>query len=59
MQDTHWRPLVSWVEEEFGVRIKTVEGLMSVKQSPETVERLRREMEGFDPLMLAGMLQPR
>lgn len=54
MQEEHWRPLIAWMGEQFGVKLVTTNGMMSVKQPEEEVAKLRKLIESFDALKLAA-----
>jgi ATP synthase F1 complex assembly factor 2 len=56
LQDIHWTPVHNWVNEKFGVKLKTTESIIGSKQSKEVAEPLLKIMMGFDPLTLAGNL---
>lgn len=55
LQDEHWKPLIKWVEEEFGVSLKTTTGMMGIKQDSDTVKKLDAYVDStFSPIMLSG-----
>src|SRR5690242_606495 len=54
MQDAHWRPLHAWLETTISVKLVTTDGIVPIKQSPETIARLRQEIAAFDDLTLAA-----
>ncbi|KAI9190595.1 uncharacterized protein BJ171DRAFT_557705 [Polychytrium aggregatum] len=53
-QNQYWRTVVQWVETEYNVKVTTTDGIMSARQSPDTVAQLRSIIEGFDNLSLAA-----
>lgn len=56
LQDAHWKPLIAWVEETYGVEIKLYEGILGNKQSDATVLKLGAVASEFDHFKLAGAL---
>lgn len=54
LQAAAWDPVLAWAREELGLRLVLAEGVMPVAQSPETLERVSVELEGFGPLSLAA-----
>jgi len=50
-----WEPLLSAFEASHGVRLVRVNGILHRRQPPETLERLRRRLQTFDPFTLAGV----
>jgi len=56
LQDAHWKPLIAWVEERYGVEVKLYEGILGNKQSDATVLKLGAVASEFDHFKLAGAL---
>lgn len=56
LQHQHWQPLLHWVREEFGVELKTTEGILGVRQTEEVKRVLTEVVEKMDALTLAGRL---
>ncbi|GAA5968029.1 hypothetical protein JCM11641_003706 [Rhodosporidiobolus odoratus] len=54
LQDAHWKPLIAWVEETYGVKINLYEGILNTKQSDATILKLGTEVSGFDHFKLAA-----
>ncbi|KAI8813804.1 hypothetical protein BJ742DRAFT_787508 [Cladochytrium replicatum] len=54
LQDERWKPLIQWTLDTYGAELKTTMGIFSVKQSDETVSKLRAIVESFDPIKLAA-----
>ncbi len=55
-QNTHWDPVMIWMEERYGCSFKLVGGVMHVSQEGETIERVREIVDLYDnPLKLAGL----
>ncbi|KND03302.1 ATP synthase complex assembly protein ATP12 [Spizellomyces punctatus DAOM BR117] len=54
LQDEHWRPLMAWMKEEYGLDIKTTNGILSIRQPEEVVTKLRSILEDFDLITLAA-----
>jgi chaperone required for assembly of F1-ATPase len=53
-QEKAWKPHLEWVGREFGVELKTVEGVVPVEQPAESVERVRLHAVGLDDFRLSG-----
>ncbi len=47
-QEAAWRPLLSWMEEAYGIAFDTVSGVQYRQQPPEALEKLRVLIEGLD-----------
>ena len=54
MQEAIWDPLVDWIAEAYGARLKVTTGLIPAPQPPEAVETLRAEVDAFDDFVLAA-----
>lgn len=54
LQDKHWKPLIAWASETFGVQINTTTGIFAVAQPKETREKLKSVVQEMDPLQLAA-----
>ncbi|TNY19201.1 hypothetical protein DMC30DRAFT_418114 [Rhodotorula diobovata] len=54
LQDAHWKPLIAWVEDKYGVEVKLYEGIMNNKQSDATVLKLGAVVSEFDHFKLAA-----
>ncbi|KJZ19064.1 ATP12 family chaperone protein [Loktanella sp. S4079] len=50
-----WDPLLDWAAETLGARLVVGEGVMHVAQDPESLGRLRAEVEAFDDFALAAV----
>ncbi|KAL5529106.1 hypothetical protein ACEPAG_5080 [Sanghuangporus baumii] len=55
LQNAHWKPLLSWIRDEFGLDIRVQESLFSSDQPEETKNRLSEIVKTFDEWQLAGM----
>jgi ATP synthase F1 complex assembly factor 2 len=53
LQKEHWDPLFSWLKETHNVELKVAEGFSPARQTPETIEALRKAVEGLDNWELA------
>lgn len=47
-QDAVWQPVLDWLSAQLGVSMGTVAGLMPLRQSSQTVTRLREALEALD-----------
>ncbi|KAJ3150455.1 ATP synthase complex assembly protein atp12 [Geranomyces michiganensis] len=54
MQAAHWKPLHAWLSETYSVSFATTDGIVPIKQTPETIAALRNEISTFDNLTLAA-----
>lgn len=53
-QSAAWDPLLDWSARRFGLRWVVADGVMPVEQPPETLTRLRAEIERFSPFGLTA-----
>ncbi|PRY76299.1 chaperone required for assembly of F1-ATPase [Yoonia maritima] len=53
-QAEHWDPILDWAAESLDARLAVGEGVMHVAQNPNTLARLRAEVESFDEFSLAA-----
>ena len=54
-QRAGWDPLLDWVAQRHGARMRMAQGLNHVDQPPETLAALREPLEGLDAFALAGL----
>lgn len=54
-QRAGWDPLLDWVAQRHGARMRVAQGLNHVDQLPETLAALREPLEGLDAFALAGL----
>lgn len=54
LQEQHWKPLIAWASENYGVQINTTTGIFAVGQPAETREKLRAVVDEMGPLELAA-----
>jgi chaperone required for assembly of F1-ATPase len=50
-----WDPLLAWARERYDIAFRVTQGVLPVDQPPETIARLGRAVEAFDPFLLAGL----
>ncbi|KAH8117505.1 ATP12-domain-containing protein [Phellopilus nigrolimitatus] len=55
LQDAHWKPLLSWFQDEFGVKVQVHESLLAAGQPAETMARFKDILATFDEWQLAAM----
>jgi ATP synthase F1 complex assembly factor 2 len=55
LQNKHWRPLIKWAEDAYGIELQSTRSIFGTKQSDVTTKRLMDVARSFDPLTLAGM----
>ncbi|HKU63913.1 MAG TPA: ATP12 family protein [Rhizomicrobium sp.] len=54
-QRAGWDPLLDWVAQRHGPRMRVAQGLNHVDQPPETLAALRGPLESLDAFALAGL----
>jgi chaperone required for assembly of F1-ATPase len=54
-QDALWSPLVAWVENRLGVRLKLAAGVAHVAQDPRMAEAVAATAASYAPLRLAAL----
>jgi len=54
-QRAGWDPLLDWVAQRHGARMRVAQGLNHVDQPSETLAALRAPLEGLDAFTLAGL----
>ncbi len=54
-QGLAWDPLLDWMFERFGIRLKPFEGLVHHPQSDESLESLRAPLDAMTPFELTAM----
>lgn len=54
-QVERWEPVLQAAEARLGVRFERVSGIIHRPQPPETLARLRAELNGLDPFALAAL----
>ena len=54
-QAAAWDPLLDWAESVFSARLRVTQGIMPVKQDPETLERLHGEIKLLDNWALTAV----
>jgi chaperone required for assembly of F1-ATPase len=46
---THWLPLLAWMQEKYGVVLEPVSGIKYHHQQPETLQKLKKIIAGLNP----------
>jgi chaperone required for assembly of F1-ATPase len=54
-QRARWDPLLDWAADTLGARLTATEGVLAVAQPPESLEALRRAVDGLSDLHLAAV----
>ncbi|KAJ1939072.1 chaperone [Linderina macrospora] len=54
LQDKHYRPIVDWAAERYGIKINVTANLFTLRQEQEAEEALRKVVLEFSPLKLAA-----
>ncbi len=47
-QEEAWRPLLAWMEEQYGIVFDTASGVQFRQQPPAALERLKKVIDGLD-----------
>ncbi|EJU05482.1 ATP12-domain-containing protein [Dacryopinax primogenitus] len=55
LQDAHWKPIIDWAQEKFGVEIRIFTDLMGNVQPPETRKALGDWIAKYDAWQLAAL----
>lgn len=56
LQEEHWKPILDWAKETFGVDIVVSNSLVVPSQSPETMKKFEDILAQFSPWEMAGTL---
>jgi len=54
-QAAGWDPLLEWVAQKYGAKLRVAAGLTHVDQPPEALAALRRGLESYDAFSLSGL----
>ncbi|KAJ1529099.1 ATP synthase complex assembly protein atp12, partial [Cladochytrium tenue] len=54
LQQRFWAPLIGWAQREFGVEVRWTCGIVSVRQSDDTVAAFRAFLRSLDGVELAA-----
>lgn len=54
-QAAAWDPLLAWLADAYGVRLKVTTGIIFIEQDAADLARLRQIVEGFDDFTLVGL----
>ena len=59
-QDAAWQPWLDWAARQFGTKLHTTQGIMPVRQSPESLAALHQAVAALSPVALSalGVLVP-
>ncbi|KAI0668531.1 hypothetical protein C8Q78DRAFT_265519 [Trametes maxima] len=55
LQNEHWKPILDWAQETFGVDIKVSDSLFVPSQSPETLRKFEEVLNNLSPWEMAAM----
>ncbi|OJT11134.1 Protein atp12, mitochondrial [Trametes pubescens] len=55
LQEEHWKPILDWAKETFGVDIVVSNSLVVPSQSPETMKKFEDILAQFSPWEMAAM----
>lgn len=50
-----WNPVLAWAKRELGAEFALRAGLMPIEQTPQSLEAVRRSLNGLDALSLAAL----
>ena len=54
MQQTHWSPIISRLNERYDLNIKTTTGIVKIKQDEHVINKLKAIISSFDNVKLAA-----
>ncbi|KAG2229955.1 hypothetical protein INT48_003500 [Thamnidium elegans] len=54
LQDKYWKPILSWTEKNFDVKINTTTDIFAITQPQETKDKFRAIIEQMGPLELSA-----
>ncbi|KAI0781315.1 ATP12-domain-containing protein [Trametes elegans] len=55
LQNTHWKPILDWARETFGVELRVSDSLSVPAQPPETLKKLEEVLNNLSPWEMAAM----
>ncbi|OSC97630.1 ATP12-domain-containing protein [Trametes coccinea BRFM310] len=55
LQEAHWKPILDWAREAFGVEIKVSDSIFVPPQSAETMKKFEEILSNFSPWEMAAM----
>ena len=55
IQNTYWQPLLEWIEKTYDSRFSITSGIVPIKQSQDTILKLRRVIESLDHFHLTAL----
>jgi ATP synthase mitochondrial F1 complex assembly factor 2 len=54
LQKEYWTPIITLIQDKYGLEIKTTSGILRVKQSDKVVQKFRKIITGYDAFHLAA-----
>lgn len=54
LQAQYWNPIIEWINKKYGLKIVTTDGILRIKQTPETITKFREIIEAYDSYKLAA-----
>ncbi len=54
-QSETWDPILAWAEQELGADFRLRQGVMPIDQPAETLDAVRRALDGIDAVTLAAL----
>jgi ATP synthase F1 complex assembly factor 2 len=55
LQMEHWSPLLDWARKTWGIQINVSNSVLSVRQPPETAQKLSEVIGSFNHWEMAGV----
>jgi chaperone required for assembly of F1-ATPase len=55
LQQTHWDPVLQWLESHYGIQMRVVTGILPAEQPEESMRLLHRMIENTNDLTFAGL----
>ena len=54
LQDTYWTPLIDWLRDAHKIEMRQTEGILHVRQTDDTIQKLRSVIEKYSDIKLAA-----
>ncbi|KAI0831757.1 hypothetical protein BC628DRAFT_1349661 [Trametes gibbosa] len=55
LQEQHWKPMLDWARETFGVELQVSDSLLVPTQPQETIKKFESVLNSFSPWEMAAM----
>ncbi|TPX30778.1 hypothetical protein SmJEL517_g05745 [Synchytrium microbalum] len=54
LQNENWVPIIQWLKQEYGIELKTTDGIMAFKQDASVIQALEKVIADLDLIELAA-----